>query len=116
MMFDQSGYGVRAQWGLTGAARVAGAAAVVVVDVLSFTTSVVVAVDRGIRVYPHPWHDSARARASEVDGALAGGQYRVDADHPWSLSPAGLLRAPATARLVLPSPNGPPVAFPPAAT
>ena len=29
-----------------------------------------------------------------------------DADQPWSLSPAALLRAPYTPRLVLPSPNG----------
>jgi len=116
MTFDQSGYGARAQWGLAGAARVAAAPAVVVVDVLSFTTSVVVAVDRGIRVYPHPWHNSARQRASEVDGALAVGRHRVGPDHPWSLSPAALLRAPATPRLVLPSPNGSTIAFTAAGT
>jgi 2-phosphosulfolactate phosphatase len=79
---------------------------VVVVDVLSFTTSTCVAVERGIRVYPHAWHESADDFARCVDAVTAVGRRRVDADHPWSLSPAALLRAPHTPRLVLPSPNG----------
>jgi 2-phosphosulfolactate phosphatase len=80
--------------------------AVVVVDVLSFTTSTTVAVERGIAVFPHAWHDSAAEYARSVDARVAVGRRRVDPDHPWSLSPAALLRAPHTPRLVLPSPNG----------
>ena len=41
-----------------------------------------------------------------VDAQVAVGRRHVDADQPWSLSPAALLRAPYTPRLVLPSPNG----------
>jgi 2-phosphosulfolactate phosphatase len=37
---------------------------------------------------------------------MAVGRSQVSADQPWSLSPAGLRAAPATAGLVLPSPNG----------
>lgn len=33
-------------------------------------------------------------------------RHEVDAEHPWSLSPAHLLAAPLVERLVLPSPNG----------
>jgi 2-phosphosulfolactate phosphatase len=79
----------------------------VVVDVLSFTTSVSVAVEKGTQVYPYAWRDdTAEDFAVEVDAVLAVGRRAVTAEHPWSLSPAALLDAPAVPRLVLPSPNG----------
>ncbi|MEU7218338.1 2-phosphosulfolactate phosphatase [Nocardia iowensis] len=104
----QRSWGVRLDWGLAGA-RTLGphSACVVVVDVLSFTTSVSVAVDAGTQVLPYPWRDGAAAEfAAEADAVLAVGRRAVSADQPWSLSPAALRRAPATPRLVLPSPNG----------
>ena len=98
---------MRCEWGPVGASALApGCAAVVVVDVLSFTTSTCVAVERGMRVYPHAWHESAAEYARSVGAVAAVGRSRVDPDHPWSLSPSALLRAPHTPRLVLPSPNG----------
>lgn len=104
--WGQTRHLVRCEWGPVGAARLA-ADAVVVVDVLSFTTSVSVALDRGTAVYPCPWHDErAEALAREHDAALAVGRREADRDRPWSLSAAALRRAPATERLVLPSPNG----------
>ena len=49
----QSGSGIRFEWGPAGAGHLAGeAACLVVVDVLSFTTAVSVAVQQGIRVLP----------------------------------------------------------------
>ncbi|MDP9433037.1 MAG: 2-phosphosulfolactate phosphatase, partial [Actinomycetota bacterium] len=107
-LWAQAGYAVRCEWGPVGAARVASAGgAVVVVDVLSFTTSVSVAVERGTVVYPAAWRDSRAADlAAAEEAALAVGRREVTAEHPWSLSPAALLRAPAPERLVLPSPNG----------
>jgi 2-phosphosulfolactate phosphatase len=105
--FGQDPYGVRCEWGAVGAAVLsADSTATVVVDVLSFTTSTSVAVERGIAVFPHAWHDSAAEYARSVDAEVASGRRLVDPDHPWSLSPAALLRAPHTPRLVLPSPNG----------
>ncbi|MFG2334160.1 2-phosphosulfolactate phosphatase [Streptomyces sp. NPDC048604] len=106
--FAQRGHGVRFDWGLAGARRLAPeAACLVVVDVLSFTTSVTVAVDAGTRVFPYPWRDGTEAAyAARVDAELAVGRRAVSADRPWSLSPAALRKAPATPRLVLPSPNG----------
>lgn len=98
---------VRCEWGPVGAERISLGAAVVIVDVLSFTTSVSVLVERGTRVYPSGWRDSrAQNMASEYGAALAVGRREVTADAPWSLSPAALRRAPAVERLVLPSPNG----------
>ncbi|GAA3018641.1 hypothetical protein GCM10020229_32300 [Kitasatospora albolonga] len=105
----QAGYGVRFEWGPVGAARLvrAGAAALVVVDVLSFTTAVSVAVERGTRVYPYPWRDgTAREFAAGQAAELAVGRREASPRAPWSLSPAALRTAPFTPRLVLPSPNG----------
>jgi 2-phosphosulfolactate phosphatase len=107
----QDPYGVRCEWGPSGSSELApGSAAVVVVDVLSFTTSTCVAVERGIRVHPHAWQASAAEYARSVDAQVAVGRRQVSPDHPWSLSPAALVRAPRVARLVLPSPNGSAVA------
>ncbi|GAA2773441.1 2-phosphosulfolactate phosphatase [Streptomyces showdoensis] len=103
-----AGQGVSFGWGPVEARALAPAAAcVVVVDVLSFTTAVGVAVEGGTAVHPYRWRDaSARAYARERDAVLAVGRREADAAHPWSLSPAALRAAPAPDRLVLPSPNG----------
>jgi len=104
--WGQAGYGVRFDWGPAGAARVGSHDGVlVVVDVLSFTTAVSVAVERGITVHPASGQGAARL-AGEVGAALAVDRDEVTEQHPWSLSPAALRSAPAPARLVLPSPNG----------
>src|SRR5207344_40828 len=48
--------GARFEWGLAGAAELGRFCSVlVVVDVLSFTTALDVAVGRGVRVHPFPW-------------------------------------------------------------
>lgn len=106
--FLQAGHGVRFEWGPTGAERLAAdVACIVVVDVLSFTTSVTVAVESGTRVFPYRWRDATAAAFADRRGAeLAVGRRMATASSPWSLSPAALRRAPFTARLVLPSPNG----------
>ena len=59
----QSTHPIRFEWGPTGAAAVADEGAVaVVVDVLSFTTTLSVAVDAGIAVYPFGWWTSGPRR------------------------------------------------------
>ncbi|MFF5970883.1 2-phosphosulfolactate phosphatase [Streptomyces sp. NPDC012769] len=105
-------------WGPVEARALAAATGcVVVVDVLSFTTSVGVAVEGGAAVYPYRWRDaSALAYAKEQGAVLAVGRSEATETHPWSLSPAALRSAPVPAparvtggapgRLVLPSPNG----------
>ena len=60
--YSQSGFSIRCDWGLQGATSIAvGAAAVVVVDVLSFTTTLSVALDAGIEVYPYRFRDASAA-------------------------------------------------------
>ncbi|HEX5741878.1 MAG TPA: 2-phosphosulfolactate phosphatase [Pilimelia sp.] len=103
----QPGTGVRFDWGAAGAASLARVCAVlVVVDVLSFTTAVDVAVGRGIRVHPFPWGAQAAAYADRLGAALAVGRSAMSAARPYSLSPKALARAPYVPDLVLPSPNG----------
>jgi 2-phosphosulfolactate phosphatase len=106
--WGQRGYDVCFDWGAAGSAHVVDVADIlVVVDVLSFTTSVSVALDRGVEVYPAPWEGG---RAQEMgrthDAQVAAGRHHVSAANPWSLSPANLRVTPFTPRLVLPSPNG----------
>ncbi|MGN9774903.1 2-phosphosulfolactate phosphatase [Micromonospora sp. H33] len=106
-VYAQPGSGARFEWGLAGAAELGRVcAALVVVDVLSFTTAVEVAVARGMRVHPFPWGEQAAEYAVRVGAVAAVGRRRTTPDHPWSLSPAALSIAPAVADLVLPSPNG----------
>src|ERR1700677_319599 len=106
--FAQGPHGVRFDWGLAGAtALVSPASCLVIVDILSFPHSVTVAVEAGARVFPYAWRDETAAGfARRHQARLAAGRRTASADSPWSLSPAALRRAPFTARLVLPSPNG----------
>jgi 2-phosphosulfolactate phosphatase len=94
---------VEVDWGVAGAEHLATRCDVVVVcDVLSFSTSVSLAVTRGVVVYPHAWRDaSAAERAEALDAILAGPR-----GSGVSLSPPSLLELAAGTRLVLPSPNG----------
>jgi 2-phosphosulfolactate phosphatase len=105
---DQAGYTVRFGWGLSGAAALAPHSDVmVVVDVITFSTAVVVAVERGCLVYPHPWDpESALALAERLGAQVAVSRSLVSVERPYSLSPATLSRAPWGMSIVLPSPNG----------
>ena len=102
---DQAGHRVRFEWGREGLAELAPHVdVVVVVDVLSFTTCVDVALGRGGVVFPYPLgHDGAAAFAESVDAVVA--SKRRDSEG-FSLSPSSLETIPAGTRLVLPSPNG----------
>lgn len=107
----QRAHRVRLDWGPTGAAAVAEDAAVaVVVDVLSFTTTTTVAVERGVEVLPFPWKDDrAAAHARAHDAVLAVGRLEardLDPSEAVSLSPAAMTRVRGVRRIVLPSPNG----------
>ena len=105
----QEAHPVRFDWGPTGAAATAGGAAyAVVVDVLSFTRSVCVGVERGIAVHPFAWKDErAREYADDVGATLAIGRHEARRlGGGLSLSPASLAAAEGVERLVLPSPNG----------
>jgi 2-phosphosulfolactate phosphatase len=104
---------VRFEWGLTGAVAVAeGASVAVVIDVLSFTTAVSVAVDAGIEVFPYRFRDATAAAFAASRGAVLAVGRREAGATGVSLSPLSIQQAPVdgplhrSGRLVLPSPNG----------
>jgi 2-phosphosulfolactate phosphatase len=107
-VYDQAGFEVRFEWGLAGAMVLASVSEVlVVVDVLSFSTAVEVALARGATVVPTGWSDErAAALAAERGAILAVGRSQATPANPYSLSPASLAALPAGVCLVLPSPNG----------
>ncbi|HVH22930.1 MAG TPA: 2-phosphosulfolactate phosphatase [Pseudonocardia sp.] len=101
----QQSHRVRLEWGRPGAELLAAdCAAVIVIDVLSFSTTVDIAVSRGAAVLPQVWGDrAAAAREAVARGALPAGP-RSGAGP--SLRPSSLLGLAAGTRLALPSPNG----------
>ena len=108
----QLGFGVRFEWGEHGArALSAGSDVLVVVDVLSFSTTVDVATARGALVYPAAPDEAAAADLARSLGAeLAVHRSAMGHRSPYSLSPASVAAIEPGARLVLPSPNGAAVA------
>ena len=107
--FGQAKYQVRFDWGAAGAGRILpGAHVVVVVDVLSFTTAVVAAVEHGVPIAPWSTDDArgAAALAERLGGSVAG---RCGEPGP-TLSPTSFTGREAYDELdgpvVLPSPNG----------
>jgi 2-phosphosulfolactate phosphatase len=101
--FDQAPATCRCEWGVVGHDSLAPADVVIVVDVLSFSTCVDVAVGRGVAILPYAWKDAsaeafAVAHRAELARSRGAGRY--------SLSPLSFQDAPAGMRCVLPSPNG----------
>lgn len=104
---SQERYAVRCEWGPTGARAVAADHAVVV-DVLSFSTTVACAVERGASVLPFGWRDERAVAFAEGLGArLAVGRLEARAQPgEISLSPGSMAALRPGERVVLPSPNG----------
>jgi 2-phosphosulfolactate phosphatase len=76
---------------------------VVIVDVLSFSTSVAVAVARGAAVWPHSGHERAEELARAIGATLVRGRNMREGR---TLSPASLLDVEEGERLIMPSDNG----------
>jgi len=95
------------EWGLAGIEALRDQVAVlVIVDVLSFSTAVDVAVGRGAVILPFPLGDQAAAEIAARDGNALLATHRRAKGGQYSLSPASLLTIAAGTRLMLPSPNG----------
>jgi 2-phosphosulfolactate phosphatase len=105
MHFDQAEYDLRCEWGMRGLLSLAPASdAVVIVDVLSFSTAVDIAVSNGACVFPYRSKDDSAGRFAREKEALLASDRTVAGRY--SLSPASLRSIPGQTRLVLPSPNG----------
>lgn len=104
MIFDQSDYNVRCEWGHKGASLLAPISdAIIIVDVLSFSTAVEIATSRGALVYPCRWKNkSVYEFAASVAAEVADSKNL----NGYSLSPSSLQSLSSGTRLVLPSVNG----------
>ncbi len=104
---SQHSFDVRFGWGAGAVSSLSPADVFVIVDVLSFSTAVDVAVGAGGAVYPYQFGDDGAATfAAEVGAHLAVHREHTDEDHPYSLSPGGMAALRPGDRVVLPSPNG----------
>lgn len=106
MFYEQLESDLRCEWGEQGVTRLASISDVVaIVDVLSFSTSVEIATNKGAIVFPYRYKDqSALDYAKSINAELA--SRKRQSKGSYSLSPASLINIPDATRLVLPSPNG----------
>ena len=98
---------IHCEWGLQGIEALRDRVAVlVIVDVLSFSTAVDIALQRGARVLPFAYGDKGAANAAaEASGARLARPRRAGGEN-LSLSPVSLMRLEAGEKILLPSPNG----------
>lgn len=108
MIFDQSEFEIRCEWGARGVEQLAPISdVIIIVDILSFSTCVEIATSRGAIVFPWRWKDeTAEKFAVSVHAELAVPRAEQRVASPYSLSPQSLNQVPRGTRLVLPSPNG----------
>jgi 2-phosphosulfolactate phosphatase len=104
MVFDQSAWDIRCEWGAQGIRQLANISdVIIIVDVLSFSTAVDIATQRGAIVYPYRSRDQTIDHFAQSVGAIVAETRGSDR---YSLSPTSLLMIEPGTRLVLPSPNG----------
>lgn len=103
--YAQADYDIKLEWGTDGLRALKSFSDVlVIVDVLSFTTCVTVAAERGGLVFPYPWKDERAAAFARENGAELAG--RRGSGTRISLSPESLAQIAPGEKVVLPSPNG----------
>jgi 2-phosphosulfolactate phosphatase len=103
--FDQAEHDLKCEWGLEGLLALQPASdAVVIVDVLSFSTAVDIALSNGASVLPYRWKDESAKRCAAEKGAVLADERSGSGEY--TLSPASLRSIPRGTLLVLPSPNG----------
>lgn len=102
--WTQAAFDVVCEWGEPGVSALAPVCdGVIIVDVLSFCTTVDAAVAAGASVYPCRWRDH---RAVEQAGALGAVLAGPRGGPGFSLSPLSMAGVVPGTRIVLPSPNG----------
>jgi 2-phosphosulfolactate phosphatase len=107
MIYDQSEFDLRCEWGPQGVAQLAPISdVVVIVDVLSFSTCVEIATNNGAIIFPYAMGDeSVIDYAKSIQAELASHRQTLSTTG-YSLSPKSLTEISAGTKLVLPSANG----------
>jgi 2-phosphosulfolactate phosphatase len=104
MIYNQAEYNIRCEWGEKGVLELAPVSdVVIIIDVLSFSTSVEIATNQNVVVFPYRWKDETSYSYAKSVEAQVADDKNVNG---FKLSPMSLQNLPADLRLVLPSPNG----------
>lgn len=105
MYLNQSQYKVKTEWGLNGIKTLSSFTDLfIIVDTLSFSTSVDIALSRDAIIFPYKFKDDSAIEFAENQKAILASTKR--SKNNFSLSPSSLLNIPEKTKLVLPSPNG----------
>ena len=105
--YSDAGYQCHVDWGITASIRAAERGDIlVIVDVLSFSTSVIAAVSRGAVIYPCPMGHDRFEYAARVGAEAAVRRKQVPEKGRFSLSALTYQQIEPGTRVVLPSPNG----------
>lgn len=107
MLFDQSPYQCRVEWGKRGAREAAARGdIIIVVDVLSFSSAVVSAAAFGAEIYPYPPHLDGRKYAEKLGAEYIFGRAEAAKLGKPTLSPVSFNKEHAGKKYVLISLNG----------
>lgn len=107
MSTSQIDYRIRFERGESGLRAIAGdASVIVIVDVLSFSTAVDVALSVGASVRAARPNEDVATEAERLGAIRAVSRNEMSASAPYSLSPDSLSGLPPGSLLILPSPNG----------
>jgi len=102
----QGNYDIRCEWGIHEIHALRDTSdCIIIIDVLSFTTTVDVALSRSAIVFPFAGKNNVAATFAQQKNAILA-HKRAMSPHEFSLSPSSLQRLPVNSRVVLPSPNG----------
>ncbi|WP_088042370.1 2-phosphosulfolactate phosphatase [Bacillus sp. EAC] len=106
-MFDQSNYECRVEWGKRGAREAADRGDItIIVDVLSFSSTVVSAVNQGAIIYPYPPNLDGKSYAEKIGGEYILGRNEAAILGKATLSPVSFNKDHANNKYVLCSLNG----------
>lgn len=108
-MFNQEPFPIKFDWGGIGASRASQRGdIIVIVDVLSFSTSVVAALASGAIIFPFPYDENLTGYeyAKEIKGELILGRAEALKSKKPSLSPASFNNSHSGKKYVLSSKNG----------
>lgn len=107
MLFDQSPYQCRVEWGKRGAREAAARGdIVIIVDVLSFSSAVVSAAAFGAEIYPYPPHLDGQKYAESLGADYIFGRAEAAKLGKPTLSPVSFSEEHAGKKYVLISQNG----------
>src|SRR5487761_1265535 len=108
VIYDQSGFDARFDWGVEGATELGQTSRVlIVVDLMSFSTAVDVAVAHGAAAYPCQFAKGAsKALALRVGGIETVARRATTFAEPFSLSPATMALARPGMKIIVASTNG----------